>query len=122
MKNNTIIILMVVLLVIVFFIGRSSIPKRIHGEISTGMPLSGVLELLDKSMVIPYACNWELVSEKRAVATRNCAPPIDDVFMKSATSDLNIRVIFKGLGLDQDFDVLFDGNQRVISVGGLSGR
>lgn len=121
MKTKVVWLLSFCSLVVLFFAFRSLAPQKAQEKINIGMSLQEVVESLQAGVVEPYSCSWRIAGDERPTATRSCNPP-DKKFLSRANSGYRVTVIFKGVGMDYDFEVEFDEGGKVKLVAGGSAR
>lgn len=115
------ILVVVFVLLGAFFMYRSQQPSNIQGEIVRDITIVETLRIINSGFVSPYACIWSSPEQEKSVPTRHCSMPNVEAFNVDDFSEVNLLVVYKGLGVNSHFKVVFGKGLRVSSVGRLSG-
>jgi len=103
----------------VVFIGwdefRSNQSRVIHAQLKGGIEISGALDIVQNSIVVPYACIW-YVSGRKSITTRDCKMPTDTELNSIRGFSGSILVVYKGFLDSSHFKILFGEKFVVLSV------
>jgi hypothetical protein len=119
MKKYIMIFCLCVIVVLFIFL-RNEEPQKSRDRIKVGMSLGDVVNSLQSGLVEPYSCFWGVGDESKLVATRNCSSP-GEKYLADVSGGYRMMVVFKGIGMDYDFEIEFDstGKVKVISDGSV---
>jgi len=114
--KKIIVIVLIVLSPIFFLMYRSLQLNLIHEKVGFGMTIEDTLKVAKGTFISPYACLWSTPKREKIVPTRYCKIPSEDVL---GTLGTTVLIVYKGIGIDSHFEVIFDNNSRVSNIGEL---
>ena len=119
--NKKLLALVILLgLSVAFFAYRSNTSQIVRSKIVQGMSPSEVSVVLRSGVIEPYACLWKNIDKQKA--TRNCQVPNKNFLTQDSLSGLRVMVVFKGIGIDHHFEIIFDETKRVKKVTAITVR